>query len=71
MEESGKNKKSGNAFNWLLNRLNGRVKSPVKVELWDGTSYQLGEKGPSTTKVLVNNKNGLAAWESFDERHIC
>ena len=47
-----------------------QVKIPFEIRLWGGRAYRFGEDEPAV-KVLVKDRNGLAALRRLDELSIC
>jgi cyclopropane-fatty-acyl-phospholipid synthase len=54
----------------IQKRLADQVRTPFEIRLWGNRIYQFG-KGEPTVKVLVNDRQGLAALGSLDEVGIC
>jgi len=55
---------------FLQKRLNDRIRTPFEISLWGDHSYRFG-KGEPAVKVLVKDRNGLAALSGLDELRIC
>jgi cyclopropane-fatty-acyl-phospholipid synthase len=57
-------------LNSLRNRLADQIKAPFEIRLWGDRSYRFG-KGEPIIKVLVKDRDGLAALSGLDELRIC
>jgi len=57
-------------FRSLQKRLADQIKTPFEIRLWGDHSYRFG-KGEPAVKVLVKDRNGLAALSGLDELKIC
>jgi cyclopropane-fatty-acyl-phospholipid synthase len=54
----------------LQKRVADQIKIPFEVRLWGDRSYRFG-KGEPAVKVLVKDRDGLAALSGLDELKIC
>ena len=54
----------------IQKRLSDQIKTPFEIRLWGDRSYRFG-KGEPAVKVLVKDRNGLAALSGLDELRIC
>ena len=57
-------------FRLIQNRVADQIKTPFEVRLWGDHSYRFG-KGEPAVKVLVKDRDGLAALSGLDELRIC
>jgi len=57
-------------FRSLQKRLAEQINTPFEIRLWGDHSYRFG-KGEPEVKVLVKDRNGLAALSGLDELRIC
>ena len=57
-------------FRLIQKRIADQIKTPFEIRLWDGHSYRFG-KGEPAVKVIVKDRDGLAALSGFDELRIC
>lgn len=57
-------------FKLFQNRLADQIKIPFEIRLWGDRSYRFG-KGEPALKVLVKDRDGLAALSGLDELRIC
>lgn len=57
-------------FKLFQTRLADQVKTPFEIRLGEDRSYRFGH-GEPTLKVLVKNRDGLAALSELDEVKIC
>lgn len=54
----------------IQKRLADQINTPFEIRLWGDRVYRFG-KGESAVKVIVKDRNGLAALSGFDEVKIC
>ena len=57
-------------FKAIQKRLTGQIKTPFEVRLWENRTYRFGQGEPAI-KVVVKDRDGLAALSRFDELGIC
>lgn len=57
-------------FKSIQKRVADRIKTPFEIRLWGDHHYRFG-KGEPAVKVLVKDRNGLAALSGMDELRIC
>jgi cyclopropane-fatty-acyl-phospholipid synthase len=57
-------------FRLIQNRIADQIKIPFEIRLWGDHSYHFG-KGEPAVKVLVKDRDGLAALSGLDELKIC
>lgn len=57
-------------FKLFQDRLADQIKIPFEIRLWGDRSYRFG-KGEPALKVLVKDRDGLAALSGLDELRIC
>ena len=57
-------------FRLIQKRVADQIKIPFEVRLWGDHSYRFG-KGEPAVKVLVKDRDGLAALSGLDELKIC
>jgi cyclopropane-fatty-acyl-phospholipid synthase len=57
-------------FRLIQKRIADQIPTPFEIRLWGDLSYHFG-KGEPTVKVIVKDRDGLAALGGFDEVKIC
>jgi len=57
-------------FRLIQKRIADQIKTPFEIRLWGDHSYHFG-KGEPVIKVLVKDRDGLAALSGLDELRIC
>lgn len=57
-------------FSLIQRRIADQIKIPFEIRLWGDHSYRFG-KGEPAVKVLVKDRDGLAALSGLDELKIC
>lgn len=57
-------------FRLIQKRVADRLKHPIEIQLWGDRVYRLG-KGDPTIKILVKDRQGMAALLRLDEVKIC
>jgi cyclopropane-fatty-acyl-phospholipid synthase len=57
-------------FRLIQKRVADQIKTPFEIRLWGDHSYRFG-KGEPIIKVLVKDRDGLAALSGLDELRIC
>lgn len=57
-------------FRLIQKRLADQIKTPIEIRLWGDHSYLFG-KGEPAIKVIVKDRDGLAALSGLDELSIC
>jgi cyclopropane-fatty-acyl-phospholipid synthase len=57
-------------FRMIQKRVADQIKTPFEIKLWGDRSYRFGT-GEPTVKVLINDRNALAAIGGLDELKIC
>jgi cyclopropane-fatty-acyl-phospholipid synthase len=57
-------------FRLIQKRVADQIKIPFEIRLWGDHSYRFG-KGEPAVKVLVKDRDGLAALSGLDELKIC
>ena len=54
----------------IQKRLSDRIRTPFEIRLWGDRTYRFGEGEPAV-KILVKDRDGLAALRRLDEVGIC
>lgn len=57
-------------FRLMQQRVAGQLRLPIEIQLWGGRAYQLGTGEPAV-RIMVKNRQGLAALAALDEVRIC
>ncbi|MEJ2201586.1 MAG: class I SAM-dependent methyltransferase, partial [Desulfuromonadaceae bacterium] len=57
-------------FQLIQKRVSDKLKLPIEIQLWGNRIYRLG-KGDPAVKILVEDRQGLAALLKLDEVKIC
>lgn len=57
-------------FGLIQKRVSGRTTTPFEVRLWGDHVYRFGDGAPAV-RILVKNRQGLAALARMDELRIC
>ncbi len=57
-------------FQLLQKRIENKIPLPIEIQLWGERVYRLG-KGEPAVKILVKDRQGLAALSELDEVKIC
>ena len=57
-------------FRLIQKRLSDRIRTPFEIRLWGDRTYRFGEGEPAV-KILVKDRDGLAALRRLDEVGIC
>ncbi len=57
-------------FRLIQKRIADQINTPFEIRLWGDLSYRFG-KGEPAVKVIIKDRDGLAALSGFDELRIC